>query len=109
MRGAARPSPKPGVSEDDVLPSDVSDREKHPFRVILEPEYKVHDFGDGSVFVWRSVDVEDRNRSGQLAPGETMGISEARMHEDSGGSAVHQGLQGASVLCIRALHFNGYI
>ena len=38
-----------------------------------------------------------------------MGISKVRMHEDSGGSAVHQGLQCASVLCIRALHFNGYI
>ncbi|KAJ8689054.1 hypothetical protein PTI98_013117 [Pleurotus ostreatus] len=44
--------PKPGVSEDDVLPSDVSDCEKHPFRVILEPEYKVHDFGDRSVLIW---------------------------------------------------------
>ena len=38
-----------------------------------------------------------------------MGISEAQMHEDSGGPAVHQGLKGASVLCICALHFNGYI
>jgi len=67
---------------------------------------EIHHFSDGTSLVQSSVNVVDRNGFGELLTVEPVALGIVAVDELSGGSAVHEGVDGLHFSCISGFKLN---
>jgi hypothetical protein len=72
-------------------------------RVSAIVEHSVHNFGDLTSLIGCCIDVEDCNRTGELASGEPFLSDKVMVNEGTSGSGVKQGTSGEVFRSVQGL------
>src|SRR3981189_1458719 len=97
---------KPGETEDHALLAQRGDCELGSLCMAFVAQYDICDFGDGPCFVRGSVDIVDRDGSGEATGGEVVATDILSVDEKPGGTAVDERAGVALHRGVRRLNFN---
>jgi hypothetical protein len=79
-------SSEPGVTQDGWNPSQCRDVKLSLFRVVVVVDEKLHYFCDLAVFIRRSIDIEDRDSTGEAFSFQVTSCGKAVVDEEGGGT-----------------------
>jgi len=74
--------------------------------MILISQDEVHHLSDGTSLIQSSIDIVNRNGFGELPSMEPVALGVVAVNELSGGSAVHEGVDGLHFPCISGFELN---
>src|SRR3981189_2671612 len=100
---------KPGKTEDHGLLAQRGDCELSSLCIAFVAQYDVCNFGDGPCFIRGSVDVVDRDGSGEAAGGDVVRTDVLCVDEQASGTTVNKRTCVAFHRGVRHLNFDVYV